>query len=114
MDKHQAAAISQMADLLHDYNRGVLAMLGMENMAAEHEMICGMVKILIQKRDDLAPVSDSLFDAIELTPEQQKIQDRIDWNVARRNAAWAPIQAMIDEARAQLCADDPLGLSQHA
>ena len=114
MDKHQAAAISQMAENLHDYNRGVLAMLGIENMAAEHEMICGMVEILIQQREDLAPGSGSLFDAIELTPEQQKIQEQIDWNVARRNEAWAPIQAMIDEARAQLDAADPLGLGQHA
>ena len=108
MDKHQAEAISQMADNLHDYNRGVLGMLGKSQAAVKHEMVCRTIEILIEQRNALAPETDSIFDAVALSPEQAEIQQQIDWNVSRRSAAWAPIQAMIDEARAALDAADPM------
>lgn len=114
MNKHQAEAISQMAENLHDYNRGVLAMLGKSQVAIEHEMVCRTIEMLIEQRNALSPEADSLFVAVALSPEQEEIQQQIDWNVARRNAAWAPIQALIDEARAALDAADPMGMGMSA
>lgn len=115
MNKYQAEAISQMAPARHDYNRGVLAMLGKESLAGDHEMVCRTIEGLIAQRDALLPGPQSFDDLLaDLPPEAAKIQSYIDDASARRNAAWAPIQAIINEALAALEAADPLGLGQAA
>lgn len=115
MTNAQAEAISQMAPASHGYNRGVLAMLGKESLAGDHEMVCRTIEDLVAQRDALLPDPQGVDDLLaDLPPEAAKIQAYIDEASARRSAAWALIQSMIDEARAELDAADPMGMRQHA
>ena len=113
LEKAQYEAITQMAENLHDYNRGVLSMLGQADLAAAHEMPAKMAEILIANRDQLTPEPTTLMDALaELPPEAAEIQERIRETHARSIAAWELIQAIIDDARARLNAADPGGMGQ--
>lgn len=114
MLKHQAQAISQMGEARHNYNLGVLAMLGKDRLAYEHEMICRTIDGLVFDRDAATPKSEDLLGNLELTPETAKIQAQIDEASALRNKAWEPIQDLIDEAREWLGKNDPMGLDQHS
>jgi len=110
MDKAQAQAICQMGESRHQYNQGVLSMLDKRRLADDHEAVCRTIAMLVEDRDRLIPDSASPLDP--LSAEAEAIQKQIDEAVTRQAEAWAPIQAIIDEARAELDTADPLGLGQ--
>ena len=110
MDKHQIEAICQMAEATHDYNRGVLWALGHHRLALAHESACKWVEMLVAERDLLTPEGASPLDP--LPPEAEKKQQEIDRERAHRDATWAPIQAIIDEARRLRDEADPMGMGQ--
>lgn len=111
MDIHRIDAICEMASALHQYNRGVLSMMGLRDLAVAHEMASRTIEDLREQRDRLIPKSDSLFDLIDEArwpPEAVALQERIDAAARRRDSAWKPIQALIDEARRLRDAGYPL------
>ena len=112
MDKHQhqIEAICQMAEVTHDYNCGVLWALGHHRLALAHESACKWVEMLVAERDLLTPEGASPLDP--LPPEAEKKQQEIDRERAHRDATWAPIQAIIDEARRLRDEADPMGMGQ--
>ena len=91
MDRHQIEAICQMAEATHDYNRGVLWALGHHRLALAHESACRWFEMLVAEREK---------------------QQEIDRERAHRDATWAPIQAIIDEARRLRDEADPMGMGQ--
>ena len=99
-------AICLMAQGTPEYNRGVLATLGLESMAIKHEILSRNVMILCQKRDSMIPNGVDLFYRIETDHGANALQQRVYTEVARRDEAWRPIQVMIDKARGELV--DPL------
>lgn len=115
MLKAQNIAISQMAEARHEYNLGVLSMLGHEQRAATHSTLSGLAAVLCDRRDAVDTNGDDLASMLApLNPEAAAIQAEIDEIKRRIAAAWMPIQALIDEAKNELGAADPMGLSQHA
>lgn len=110
MKRHQLEAICKMAEATHEYNLGVLCMLGHELLARRHESAAKWVTMLVAQRDMLTPDDASPLDP--LPPEAEKVQAEIDAEVRHRNAMWAPIQAIIDEARKALDEADPMGMGQ--
>lgn len=115
MQKHEIEAICEMAEALHAYNRGVMAMLGRVEEATQHELAAGTVELLRAQRDALIPdppPDSGLFDLPPWPAEAVAIQELLEQAMQRRNAAWLPIQALIDEARAARGAADPLGMGQ--
>lgn len=108
--KRQLEAIAQMAPNLHEYNRGVLGMLGKEDLAVAHACASAMVELLVQERDALIPPFDHLFEALALPPEAREVQSRIELAVQRCDAAWAPIETLIADARETLEKADPFGM----
>ena len=110
MKRHQLEAICKMAEATHEYNLGVLCMLGHELLARRHESAAKWVTMLVAQRDMLTPDDASPLDP--LPPEAEKIQAEIDAEVRHRNAMWEPIQAIIDEARKALDEADPMGMGQ--
>ena len=99
-------ALCLMAPGTPEYNRGVLATLGLESMAIKHEMLSRRVLLLVQQRDSMIPDGGHLFEHIEIDHGTNAIQQRIYTEVYRRNEAWRPIQALIIKARGELV--DPL------
>ena len=97
--KNLNQAIMEMSQETPEYNRGVLATIGKEDMAVRHGMFSRTVTFLCQKRDSMIPDSGRLFDYIEMDHATNEIQQQIYTEVARREEAWRPIQAMIDKAR---------------
>lgn len=110
MDRHQIEAICQMAEATHDYNRGVMWALGHHRLALAHESACRWFEMLVAERDLLIPEGASPLDP--LPPEAEKKQQEIDRERAHRDATWAPIQAIIDEARRLRDEADPMGMGQ--
>ena len=109
MKKHEIEAICQMETATHSYNRGVLWMLGRQDLALAHETVCRWIEALVSQRDALICDWDPLA---PLPPEAEAVQRQIYESRAKRDAAWAPIQAIIDEARRRRDEADPLGLDQ--
>ena len=109
MDKHQIEAICQMERATHSYNRGVLWMLGRQDLALAHETVCRWIEALVSQRDALICDLDPLA---PLPPEAEAVQRQIYESRARRDATWAPIQAIIDEARRLRDEADPMGMGQ--
>ena len=95
-------AIVRMAQGTPEYNRGVLATIGREDMAIKHEMLSRRALLLMQQRDSMIPDGTHLFDHIEMDHATNAIQQQIYTEVARREEAWRPIRAMIDKARREL------------
>jgi len=95
-------AISEMAPGTPEYNRGVLATLGMEDMAIKHQMLSRKALLLMQKRDSMIPDGGHLFERIEMDDATNAVQQQIYTEIVRRNEAWRPIQAMIEKARSEL------------
>ena len=89
--RHQIEAICQMAEATHDYNRGVLWAIGHHRLALAHESACRWFEMLVAEREK---------------------QQEIDRERAHRDATWAPIQAIIDEARRLRDEADPMGMGQ--
>ena len=110
MKKHEIEAVCQIAEATHDYNRGVLWMLGHYRLALAHESACKWMEMLVAERDLLIPEGASPLDP--LPPEAEKKQQEIDRERAHRDATWAPIQAIIDEARRLRDEADPMGMGQ--
>ena len=98
-------AIVRMAQGTPEYNRGVLATIGREDIAIEHEVRSRTVMTLCQKRDSMIPDGGHLFehiDCVENDAAVNAIQRKIVVAVARRDAAWMQIQEMIYKARSEL------------
>lgn len=118
MNKHQAQAITQMGQARHEYNRGVLSMLGHDNLALDHSVVCASIDILVKQRDTLIaasmPDGENLFAHLlaPMPPDAAKIQQKIDEQSARENKLWAQVDALIAEAREYLERLDPMGLDQ--
>ena len=110
MDRHQIEAICQMAEATHDYNRGVMWALGHHRLALAHESACRWFEMLVAERDLLIPEGASPLDP--LPPEAEKQQQEIDRERAHRDATWAQIEAIIDEARRLRDEADPMGMGQ--
>ena len=91
---HAAEAVSQMAEGLHEYNRGVLAMLGREQLAVNYRADHNQVTRLVEQRDALP---ETVFDSH--TAEYERLSAEIDKASAVMASSWAPIQSLIDEAR---------------
>lgn len=108
--KTQADAIAAMGANLHSYNRGVLAMLGQEQLAADHELITKSIEMLVERRNAAQPLPENFTfsDLLTTTPESEKIQAEIEQLKERQRAAWARVQAMIDDARSIIDAADPM------
>lgn len=109
MKKHEIEAVCQMDTATHSYNRGVLWTLGRQDLALAHETVCRWIEALVSQRDALICDWDPLA---PLPPEAEAVQRQIYESRAKRDAAWAPIQAIIDEARRRRDEADPLGLDQ--
>ena len=99
----QYEAIAQMAPNLHEYNRGVMAMLGREREAAAHKYASRTVEQLREERDALTPQGEG-FDAIlnPLPPDAAAKHKELREAAARQNKLWHPMQALITEARQAL------------
>ena len=95
-------AISEMTQWTPQYNRGVLATLGKEDIAIRHEMLSRRALLLMRQRDSMIPDGGHLFEHIEIDNAINTIQEQIYTAVARREEAWRTIQAMIDKARGEL------------
>ena len=108
--KSQIEALCQMAEATHDYNRGVLWMLGHGRLALAHESACKWMEMLVAARDLLAPEGASPLDP--LPPDAENVQQQIEQHRAYLDATWASVQAIIDEARRQRDEADSLGLDQ--
>lgn len=96
--KQVAEAVSQMAEALHEYNRGVLAALGHEQLAVNHRSDHSRVTDLVAQREALP---ETIFDATH-SAEYERLSAEIDKESAVMHASWAPIQALIDQARREL------------
>lgn len=107
--KDQAAAIVRMAESLTEFNRGVLTMLGQEQLAVSHAFARQDVEQLLEQRDAL-DTSDLQDLTATLNPEAQAVQDKLDIAVLRMHETWKPIQAIIDRAQAAIDAADPMGM----
>ena len=103
MTRTQYEAIAQMAPNLHDYNRGVMAMLGRESEAAAYKYASRTVDALREERDALTPEAEG-FDAIlnPLPPDAAAKHKELREAVARQHELWLPMQALIVEARQAL------------
>ncbi len=100
MTRAQADAIREMGPGLHEYNRGVLAMLGMLDIALAHEGHARRISMLVADRDALRPPPVTFADLIaDLSPEGLRLQMQIDEERMYQAFAWEPIQELIDEAR---------------
>ena len=108
--RHQIEAICQMAEATHDYNRGVLWAIGHHRLALAHESACKWVEMLVAERDLLIPEGASPLD--HPPPEAEKKRQEIDRERAHRDATWAQIEAIIDEARRLRDEADPMGMGQ--
>lgn len=113
MDKHQAAAIYRMAPNRHEYNLAIMTMLGRHLEAIEHSGLCIAIERITAERDQLAATVNTLtlyegFDALmEAVPvEVAAAQTMIDELLSEKARAWAPMQALIDEARTIAEADN--------
>ena len=95
-------AISEMTQWTPQYNRGVLATLGKEDIAIRHEMLSRRALLLMRQRDSMIPDGGHLFEHIEMDDATNAVQQQIYTAVARREEAWRTIQAMIDKARGEL------------
>jgi len=96
-------AISEMTQWTPQYNRGVLATIGLEDIAIRHEMLSRRALLLMRQRDSMIPDGCHLFEHIdEIDNAINTIQEQIYTAVARREEAWRTIQAMIDKARGEL------------
>ena len=109
--KTQAAAIAAMGENLHGYNRGVLAMLGQEQLAVDYELVTKHIEVLVDRRNSAQPLPENFTfsDLLVTTPESEKIDLEVKDMQVRQRAAWAPIQAMIDDADSIIDAADPMG-----
>lgn len=110
LTKKQALAITEMGRATADYNRGVLSMLGKVDLAISHETLRASREIQRAERDALITADHGLFDP--LPPAAEAVQVKLDETCRLEAEAWAPIQALIDEAQALLEAVDPFGLDQ--
>jgi hypothetical protein len=110
LTNEQAQAITGMGRATSDYNRGVLAMLGKVDLAIAHETLMTSCEIQRAERDALIPADHGMFEA--LPADAEAVQVKLDETCRLEAAAWAPIQALIDEAQAKLEAADPFGLDQ--
>lgn len=100
MDIFQAQAICEMAEARHQYNLGVLSMLGKRSLAEGYTAVSHTIAMLVEDRNKLIPDDAGMFDT--LPDAAAAIQQRINEASARQAAAWAPIQEIIDQARAIL------------
>lgn len=102
--KQALEAIAEMGMGLMEYNRGVLSAIGRPELAREFKFARHAedeAASALQKRMDAKHGGDhlaSLLDAGREFPESQAL----GLANARVAAAWKPIQALIDEARAAL------------
>lgn len=110
LTKEQAQAITGMGRATSDYNRGVLAMLGKADLAMAHDALKTTREIQRAERDALIPADHGVFDPLPAAAEA--VQVKLDETCRLEDEAWAPIQALIDEAQAKLEAADPFGLDQ--
>ena len=113
MMKFQNQAIAQMAEARHEYNLGILSMLGKEQMAVEHAALRRLAAVLCEQRDAANDNGDDFAALLApLNGQAAVIQAEIDTVSQRAAAAWAPIQALINEAQKALEMADPMGMSQ--
>lgn len=108
----QAQAIAQMAQGTHEYNRGVLAMLGQEQLATDYTSSVRWIETLVTQRDalDTSPADDVQSWGEPLNPAAQAVQDKIDAEKRVRHERWARIQALIDAAKDVIERNDPMGM----
>lgn len=99
----QAKTIVAMQHATHEYNRGVLAMLGKEQLALNYASSHRQIDHLAQQRD--AAQGDSGIFA-QLNAEAQKYEDQLREATTHCNADWAEIQAIIDKAQQLIDAAD--------
>ena len=94
----QAEAISRMASGRPQYNEGVLSMLGLDDLAYKHAAAWGWAQRVAAKREEI-DAGLRMFEPSRVSPELNAEQDSANAECA---AAWAPIEALIQEARAIL------------
>lgn len=96
-------AIVAMNYATHEYNRGVLAAIGKEQLAINYASSHRQVNELAAKRD-AAQGDAGLF--APLNEEAQNYEDALRKMTKICNNDWAAIQEIIDSARASLDAED--------
>jgi len=100
-NEYYLRAIADMAEARHDYNDGVLRTLGLWDTAAAHRYAMGMLEDFVAQRDALhVPVQDDPL--AEMGPAEAEAHELVKSQQARVAETWAPILALINEARDRL------------
>jgi hypothetical protein len=100
-NEHYLRAIADMDVAKHDYNEGVLRTLGRWDEAAAHRYARDILDEYVAQRDALhVPVpGDPLA---EMGPAEAAAHKLVKQQQARVAETWAPILALINEARDRL------------
>lgn len=91
-------AVAQMAQGSFDYDRGVLAAIGQEQLAINYRADWHSAQSLCAQREALP---ETIFDTPH-SAEYERLSNQLASANALMRASWAPIQALIDEARTEL------------
>ncbi len=104
MQEFQAQAISQMGEGTRDYNRGVLRALGHGALFDDWYSACIGLELAVSTRDEAEKAANGGRDleGWEYPEIDPAIHAEVKAQSARRQAAWAPIQRLKDEAQALL------------
>ena len=101
-NEYHLRAIADMDIGRHDYNEGVLRTLGLwEDTVAAHRIALRILEDLVAQRDALhVPVQDDPL--AEMGPAEAVVHRLVKQQQARVDEIWAPILALINEARDRL------------
>lgn len=115
MEKYQAIAVSQMGEGVSEYNRGVLAALGHNELFVEWDCARLALDLVTEKviAAEAAVTPAGQVDSLLIFPviDSSLIAEQ-DAARARKTAAWAPIEALRRQALDALEAADPFGMGQ--
>lgn len=114
MQKFEAQALSQMAEGLTEYNKGVLLALGHRKLFdAWSSALIGLqlASNIVASAEQAASVGKT-FGFGEYPEIDPALRSEVTAQRSRVNAAWAPIQQLKDQALDALSAADPFGMGQ--
>lgn len=105
-EQSRALAIVAMGPTRHEYNLGVLSMLGHADMAVTHRVACAGADIALQAlrtEQDSNPCDGSfeglLAQQAPRSARQLVLQAELDDALLRRDAAWSHIEHIIEQHR---------------
>ncbi len=105
-EQHRALAVVGMGPTRHDYNLGVLSVLGLGGMAVTHKMACASAELALQalEAEQANNPGELSFEGLldYKTPRSARqlvLQVELDDAILRRDAAWSHIEHIIEQHR---------------